>query len=286
MRKVFSSQRLENVEGVARLLGDAGIEVRVSDGRSYKGNRRGTFSYSDRGSAPTPAVWVVRSDQQVAARELLREAGLLDSTRTEDGYVSANFRFQSEQDEGRSPVRKRAARAKIGLIVLIAAVAGVVTWRGFNQPPPVQQEAAPPFDGSVAATLVPVARAVFASELAEVDTPVACLGADGTDAAIELIQQLQEAAPADAPTLVQASACIEQADEDRGSYHRVSGQPATIVKVHGFRPSAADRGVIQYSAYHHRMWASYKTLEVARIDGRWQVVDVIKHVRNRGVFGF
>ena len=43
---------------------------------------------------------------------------------------------------------------------------------------------------------------------------------------------------------------------------------------------------IQYSAYHHRMWASYKTLEVARIDGRWQVVDVIKHVRNRGVFGF
>ena len=66
----------------------------------------------------------------------------------------------------------------------------------------------------------------------------------------------------------------------------VAGCPDTIVKVHGFRPSAADRGVIQYSAYHHRMWASYKTLEVARIDGRWQVVDVIKHVRNRGVFGF
>lgn len=286
MRKVFSSQRLENVEGVAKLLGDAGIEVRVSDGRSYKGNRRGTFSYSDRGNAPTPAVWVVRSDQQMAARELLREAGLLDSTRTEEGYVSPNFRFQAEQNATRSPMRKRTLRIKLGLIALIVVIAGIVTWRGVNQPPPVQQQATPPFDGSVAATLLPVAHAVFASELAEVDTPVACLGADDTDAAINLIQALQDAAPADAPTLVQASACVESADEERGSHHRLSGQPATIIEVHAFRPSAPDRATIEYSAYHHRMWASYKTLEVARVDGRWQVVDVVKHVRNRGVFGF
>ena len=60
MRQVFSSQRLENVEGVARLLRDAGIEVRVTHGRSYKGNRRGTFSYREQ-EGPQPAVWVVRS---------------------------------------------------------------------------------------------------------------------------------------------------------------------------------------------------------------------------------
>ncbi|MGH8075096.1 MAG: hypothetical protein ACREO4_13690 [Lysobacter sp.] len=285
MRKVFSSQRLENVEGVAKLLRDAGIEVRVSDGRSYKGNRRGTFSYSDRGDGPTPAVWVVQSEQQMAARELLREAGLLDSTRTEEGYVSSNFRFKAEQHTtAMSPSRKRAMRFKIGLIVLIVAVAGIVTWRGINQPAPVPQLAAPPFDGSTAATLLPVAQAVFASELAEVDTPVACLGADGTDVSVDLIQALQPATPD--TQLVQASACIEQADEERGSYHRVSGQVATIVEVHGFKPSAPDRGLIEYSAYHHRMWASYKTLEVARVDGQWQVVDVVKHVRNRGLIGF
>jgi len=287
MRKIFSSQRLENVEGVAKLLSDAGIEVRISDGRSYKGNRRGTFSYSDRGSAPMPAVWVIRSEQQLPARELLREAGLLDSTRPEDGYASANFRYQPESGASeRAPAQKRARRFKIGLILVIVAIAGVATWRSLDQTASVQQLAAPPFDGSVAATLLPVAHAVFASELDEVDTEVACLGVDNTDASIALIQSLDEALPALETTLVQASACVELADEERGSYHRGSAQPAMIVEVHGFRPSAPDRGTIEYSAYHHRMWASYKTLEVARVDGAWQVVDVVKHVRNRGVFGF
>lgn len=284
MRKVFSSQRLENVEGVATLLRDAGIEVRITDGRSYKGNRRGTFSYSDRGSKPTPAVWVVRSDQQIEARELLRGAGLLDSTRPEDGYASANFRYQPESATGdSSPARRRALRFKVGLIVLIVAIAGIAMWRSLDPPVPVPQLAAPPFDGSVAATLLPVAHAVFASELGEVDTAVACLGVGDTDASIELIQSLQGSLPALESTLVQASACIELADEERGSHHRVSGQPATIVAVRGFRPSAPDRATIEYSAYHHRMWASYKTLEVARVDRTWQVVDVIKHVRNRGI---
>ena len=32
MRQVFSSPRLENVEQVARLLEDAGIETRITDG--------------------------------------------------------------------------------------------------------------------------------------------------------------------------------------------------------------------------------------------------------------
>ncbi|GAB2610897.1 efflux RND transporter periplasmic adaptor subunit [Novilysobacter erysipheiresistens] len=287
MRKVFSSQRLENVEGVARLLGDAGIEVRITDGRSYHGNRRGTFSYSDRSNKPMPAVWVVRSEQQMQARELLREAGLLDSTRPEDGYASANFRFQSEATaDDRSPAQKRARRFKVGLIVLIVAIAGIAMWRSLNAPVPVPQLAAGPFDGSVAATLRPVAHAVFASELAEVDTEVACLGVDDDDASIELIQALHDALPALQAELVQASACVELADEDRGSFHRRSGQPAMIVEVRGFKPSAPDRGTIEYSAYHHRMWASYKTLEVARVEGRWQVVDVVKHVRSRGVAGF
>src|SRR5690606_18394889 len=224
--------------------------------------------YSDRGDGPTPAVWVVQSDQQVAARELLREAGLLDSTRTEEGYVSPNFRFRAEQHTtAMSPTRKRAMRFKIGLIVLIVVVAGIATWRGINQPAPVPQLAAPPFDGSTAATLPPVAQAVFASELGEVGTPLACVGVDGRDAPIELIQALQPTTPDS--KLVQASACVEQADEKRGSHHRVSGQAATIIEVHGFKPSAPDRGLIEYSAYHHRMWASYKTLEVARVDGQW-----------------
>ena len=51
MRQVFTSQRLETVEGVARLLEDAGIAVYISQPRSYHSRRSGQFSYSD----PTPA---------------------------------------------------------------------------------------------------------------------------------------------------------------------------------------------------------------------------------------
>ena len=46
MRQVFTSQRLETVEGVARLLEDAGIAVYISQPRSYHSRRSGQFSYS------------------------------------------------------------------------------------------------------------------------------------------------------------------------------------------------------------------------------------------------
>ena len=84
MRQVFSSQRLENVEGVAALLNEHGIETWISQARSYKGNRRRSFSYSDNAKdKPTPAaVWVVHAEDQPKARALLREAGLMETTRT------------------------------------------------------------------------------------------------------------------------------------------------------------------------------------------------------------
>jgi len=82
MRKVFSSQRVETVEGVAHLLRQAGIEVRIRNGRSWQGKRGGQFSYLDQSDGSTyPAVWVVHADDQVHARQLLRQSGLLDSTR-------------------------------------------------------------------------------------------------------------------------------------------------------------------------------------------------------------
>lgn len=84
MRRLFRSPRLENVEGVAQMLNAEGIETYISQARSYKGHRRGTFSYlqSARDGEDTwPAVWVVHAEDQPRARQLLRNAGLLSSTR-------------------------------------------------------------------------------------------------------------------------------------------------------------------------------------------------------------
>ena len=78
MRKVFSSQRLENVEEVANLLRAEGIAVKIENGRSWKGHRRGNFSYDQRkASSIVPAVWIVRAEDQPRGRQLLRDMGLL-----------------------------------------------------------------------------------------------------------------------------------------------------------------------------------------------------------------
>ncbi len=292
MRKVFSSHRLENTEGVAELLRGAGIESRILNGRSYKGNRRRTFSYADT-STPKSEVWVVRSDDQHQARELLREAGLIDTTRPTGGYTTPTFRSEVELAEARSPMRKKLFRIKLGVLGLIAAVVVAGGMHTLKNPPeqapaPVAveevQTASPPFDGTLALTLAPVARLGFSRVLGDVDTPVACLGIDGGDAPAAIIAAMADIQPE--LSLVPATACQEVADEDRGSYERASRRAATMVEVHVFRPSGPEHGTVDVTTYHHRGWATYQTLEVARVDGHWQVTDVIKLVESRGLMGF
>lgn len=123
MRQVFSSPRLENVEGVARLLNEQGIETYVSQARGYKGQRRTTFSYAESGRADTaqwPAVWIVRAEDQPRARELLREAGLLTAT------SKPTSRSEVEVDFAQ-PVKKPMSAAlvlRLRLLIL-AAIAGL-----------------------------------------------------------------------------------------------------------------------------------------------------------------
>ena len=54
MRQVFTSPRLENVEEVAAMLRAEGIEVRITNDRSYPGQRRSHFSYRVDEEAPAP----------------------------------------------------------------------------------------------------------------------------------------------------------------------------------------------------------------------------------------
>ncbi|AKC85828.1 hypothetical protein [Pseudoxanthomonas suwonensis] len=134
MRQVFTSQRLETVEGVAKLLEDAGIPVHISQPRSYRSKRRGQFSYSE----PTPAnqqpgVWVRHPEDQPRARELLREAGLLATTRSYSGASQTVTELPpSRFEEGGGS--RWAWRVRIGLLLVIAAVV-VFIWMG-RQPKP------------------------------------------------------------------------------------------------------------------------------------------------------
>ena len=140
MRHVFSSQRIETVEGVAKLLSDAGVPVFISNGRSYHSKRGGQFSYTEPVKAQLqPAVWVRHAEDQPRARELLREAGLMETTRP--GYATT-LTFRSDQEPAATPQRSWAWRIRLILLALIA-LAAVVMWIRRPVPPPAAPVPAP-----------------------------------------------------------------------------------------------------------------------------------------------
>ncbi|HEY2346718.1 MAG TPA: hypothetical protein VGH80_12725 [Xanthomonadaceae bacterium] len=130
MRSVFSSPRLENVEAVAKMLEDAGIEVKVSNDRSYKGNRRQPFSYRETpNSENIPQVWVIKAEDQHKARAMLRDQGLIETTRhgfgaTEPGaahsFLPASIRTPVART--RDPRAMLVTRARLLLLAIIALI--------------------------------------------------------------------------------------------------------------------------------------------------------------------
>ena len=134
MRQIFSSARVENVEQVAELLRGNGIEVRITNGRSYMSGRNRTFSYA----APTntrtqPTLWVVRSDDQARARQLMRDLGLPTGPTTRpiaDSYLaSANAPGLAPEKPAPSPTHQRIMRYRRILLVAIAILAALVMVR-------------------------------------------------------------------------------------------------------------------------------------------------------------
>lgn len=272
MRQVFTSARLENVEAVAKMLEDDGIEVRVTNGRSYKGKMRRNFSYRDGGNeGPQPAVWIVRSEDQPRAREILREHGLIGSTRAAgDSYLAPTFIEVQPAKAMRTP-QGRAFKLKLGMLLAIAAVIGLIMFQT------LQQKATAPVAGSAPGPApVPMAlvRALFAGQVEAGDAKVACLSIDGKDAPGPLVESLSRPGLA----VVPGSHCVRVASEGSGSYARASGSPALLVEIEGFRVTAPGVAEVRFSGYRHRMRATYKTLEVKQVGGQWQIARILKHV--------
>jgi hypothetical protein len=140
MRQVFTSLRIETVEGVAALLKDAGIEVYLANGRSYHSKRSSQFSYAEPMKLKQQAsVWVTRAEDQPRAREILRQAGLLASTRPGQGDPLA---FAGTELPEEPKKRSLAWRIRVGLLVAIA-IAALVTVTRHRAPPQAPPAQAP-----------------------------------------------------------------------------------------------------------------------------------------------
>lgn len=245
MRQVFTSARLENVEQVAKLLEDAGIEVRITNGRSYKGGIRGNFTYRDEGRSK-PAVWIVRSEDQPKARALLREAGLMDSSRNApDSYLSMGLRGTSEQSDRRGDMQRRAFRIKLGLLVVIAAIVALAFMAMRPTSTGVPPAGAPGTAPAVATAPVPgdlpargntatpdsLVVALLRGELPRQAGDVACIAVDGRDPSPALLAAL----PPSPGRVLAASQCPA----------KVEGQPAAqLIAIGRYEANAAGTGTI------------------------------------------
>ena len=137
MRQVFTSLRIETVEGVVRLLEEAGIEVYLANGRSYHSKRGGQFSYAEPMKLKQqPSVWVRRAEDQPRAREMLREAGLLATTRPTQNEPLVFAGEAAPEEKSKRPL---AWRIRIALLIAIAIAAFVTILR----PAPVRAPVAP-----------------------------------------------------------------------------------------------------------------------------------------------
>lgn len=121
MRQIFRSRRLETVEGVARMLNEAGIETYISERRAYKGNRRGQFSFTDE-SGPEPALWIVNGADITQARQLMSDAGLLNTGRVESLVNAQGQHTANTPAIGRASMHRKL---RIGLLLIVVALAGV-----------------------------------------------------------------------------------------------------------------------------------------------------------------
>ena len=128
MRQMYSSARLANVEGVEQLLNAAGIETKVTQGRSYKKVSRREFSFRDKAAdtASQPAVWVIKPEDYFQARQILHDAGLLDATAT-DSYVPDVLKFRDATAS--ADPQKRISRLRLLLLAIVGAMAAVMAVR-------------------------------------------------------------------------------------------------------------------------------------------------------------
>lgn len=279
MRQVFTSPRLENVEGVAKLLRDNEIEVKITNGRTFRGAIRGNFSYREPPeSNKQPAVWVVRSEDQPKARELLREAGLLDSGRSATTYLATPTVHQLRGDDGSDAARRRAFRIKVVLFLGIAAALGMTLFAlRTTTPTPVAAKptalttatvvaatADTPTETYIVATPKALAAMLVGAELAAQPASRLCLSIDGETPTREQIDALQ------LPNDVRASPAAECA----------KAKDALTIAINEYRTDGSGVGTVRIDITDRdkngKPRVDARTLEVERDDERWRVLRVVQ----------
>ncbi|MGO4551867.1 hypothetical protein AB4059_12275 [Lysobacter sp. 2RAF19] len=279
MRQVFSSPRLSNVEGIAKMLADEGIEVRITHGRSYKSAWSGRRTYKDdEAGGPLPAVWVLKSEDQPRARQILREAGLLDSTRGgSDSFLPESTITGTYELRAAVAPTKRAFRYKMGLLVLIVVAVGLA-WVAAHR----ANTSAPVAKAPVAAT--PVAAAPAAAQTAPVDPVPGAYPVETPPALAAMLTGVELTADAPAVACVRidgtpatkAQLADLPASKTRFDCADTTGKTAVLIDIRDYRTDGSGTGTVELAVISAGAQATQvRTLLVRRTEATWRVLRVL-----------
>ncbi len=277
MRQVFTSPRVENAEAVAQLLREGGIEVRLSNGRGWRGAIRGNFSYREQPSRGTqPEVWVLRSEDYPRARQLLREAGLPQGGQSGGGAYVGPSMHTATTGERAATVRRPGSRARTGALLAVALAVGagyfLLRWSASNAPPRTAPASAPGVAAQGASPLIadaatvhviPTPPALAAALLAASSTlPVprdgACVSVDGKDLSENAPDSVRE------PRWTQASQC-------RQGQARIAIGP--------YRTDGSGTGTVEVAIVSSDGASDSWTLDVERVRDEWRVLRTVATTR-------
>jgi hypothetical protein len=124
MRMMFTSARVENVERVKAFFDEAGIENKITGGRSYKTYSRRDFTYNARQQSTNeqqPQLWVIRADDYRQAREILLEQGLLEIQKAHSYLPESLNKIEKKQ----SPANK-SLKIKLLLLAIVGGMSGLL----------------------------------------------------------------------------------------------------------------------------------------------------------------
>lgn len=126
MRQVYSSPRHENIERMVALFSEHGIETQVTALNAYRTRGYKRFSYSrDKDPDVWPKVWVVHSEDQTRARELMRDVGIEPTSR--HSHV-----LEAERKAAATQPRGVSSRLRTALLVIIGILVLLMLWRRFG----------------------------------------------------------------------------------------------------------------------------------------------------------
>ena len=130
MRQLYTSPRQENIDRVAALLAEKGIECTITNRSNWKKPSYQRFSYSQRDEDRDtwPQLWVNRADDYTEARTVLKELGIEPVIRHgEELALARNPTPEAQQKSAATRVRRVVMLAVAGaFVVLMLRYMGVI----------------------------------------------------------------------------------------------------------------------------------------------------------------